>query len=122
MALHLCLLDLNSGCIVITTIALQMLSRNEVVLSLGKRDPITDSIVGVLMICLPEISVACVYKVGDDLSDVLDLVGSVTKHNVAVVITSNIESIVGGCWSNEPSLVDTSDLVSDIVLRFHTQR
>jgi len=96
-----------------------MLTFNVVVLTGGKTYPVTDSLLvsSVTPSCLPEVSVVGRSPVICHQGRVSDLVRSVSQLQAAVVVAGKVESVVGGCWSNKPSLEVTSMSISNVVWR-----
>lgn len=99
----------------------KVLGLNVVVLASLQADPLTSPIPFILVSGLPKVSVVGSLHRLHNLSCILNLVWSVSEHDVAVVIASNIESVVGSCWGNKPSLEPISYFVSNPIWTLKTQ-
>ena len=97
-------LDLNCNCKVIKSSISEVLTFHVVVLTFLESNPITLPVrVGCTISKVPEVSIRIVVLVVIYLSRVFSVHWRITEVDSALVVTSNIEPIVGSSWSYEPS-------------------
>ena len=100
--LNLSLLDLNTGCEVITSTSFNMLARKVVVLAFSELDPVRD--LRVRAVWSPIVSPVSPSSVGQEQGHILGLIRGGANREVTVIIADHVESVSCGLWWDKPRL------------------
>lgn len=115
-------LDLDSNREMISTRPFQVLALDVVVFTFFKSNPFTCPVwVVPCLVDIPVVSNCIPCSIVVNLGSVFSVHWSVTEVESAPVITSHVESVVGGSWSYEPSSHYTAVMFSDVGRNLHGQ-